>query len=75
MGGTRRPSSHNRFVVYKGIRLTVAEACRKAGLIKHPHLKQYHEEERGWRLEFSEFVSAKNALPQFLAPSRIGRAV
>src|SRR5216684_116441 len=32
MGGTRRPRSHNRFVIYKGIKLTVAEACRKSGL-------------------------------------------
>jgi len=32
MGRTRLTSGHNRFVIYKGIKLTVAEACRKSGL-------------------------------------------
>jgi len=45
MTKTRRPSSHNRFVIYQGSRMTVADACRKSGLNSNTVRSRLHS---GW---------------------------
>src|SRR5713226_3930161 len=45
MTKTRRPSSHNRIVIYKNMKMTVAEACRKSGLNSNTVRSRLHS---GW---------------------------
>src|SRR5258707_15869597 len=45
MNTSRRPSSHNRFVIYKNKKMTVAEACRKSGLNSNTVRSRLHA---GW---------------------------